>query len=459
MTRGERSPIVGRWFSQLGQAFLNQHHQLYIVGGAVRDFLLARSIDEWDLTTDAKPGEIETTLRKIGTRQIGTIGKEFGTITAVFSGEKVEITTFRSETYDPTSRKPQTSFGLSLSDDLSRRDFTINAIAYDWRKDVLIDPHNGQKDIDDKIIRSVGAASKRFDEDPLRMLRAIRFASQLEFAIERETLEAISQEKSRLAIVSAERIAQEFDKILLSQKPSDGIELLVNTELINFVLPELIPAIDLEFDPLEHKDIYHHILQVLDNTPAKLELRWCALLHDVAKPITRQKIKGEYHFLGHENVGAKMARVVLERLRYPKDFCQYLAKLVRLHQRIPGYDGSWSDGGVRRFVRDAGETLDDLLQFAEADVTGGNERKLALYKRHRQELRERIDELEKQAEIAKIKSPLSGEDLMKLFNRPAGPWIKPIKERLLAMVLDGELQADDKDTAEREARRLVGENV
>lgn len=444
---------------RLAKAFKDGGYDFYLVGGALRDQLLGREHTEWDAATDALPEQIIRLLKENGGKRIGTIGQRFGTITALFHHEPVEITTYRSESYQSDSRNPEVRFGKTLEDDLSRRDFTINALAYEPLTKELTDPWKGQNDLSAKRIEAVGNAGERFREDPLRMLRAVRFAVELGFEIEPKTLRAISEEKERFAILSVERVQQELNKILLSPQPSQGMELLNQTSLIAYILPEILPSIDLEFDPREHKDIYHHILQVLDNTPPKLELRWCALLHDIAKPLTRKKIGGEYHFLGHENVGAKIARQVLERLRYPNDFIKYVSKLVRLHQRIPNNDGAWTDGAVRRFVRDAGEALEDLFVFAEADSTGKNERKNAIYRARRDELRKRITELEKQAEIAKIKSPLSGEDLMELFHRPAGPWIKPVKEELLRLVLDGELGQDDKENAAKIAKSLVRGNT
>jgi len=446
---------IPRWLKTVATHFHAEGYELFLVGGAVRDQLLGRPTAEWDAATDAKPDTIETLFRQLGARGIGTVGKRFGTVTATIQGETLEVTTYRSEHYNHDSRKPITEFGSSIRDDLSRRDFTVNAIAANCRDGTLLDPFDGQADLKERIIRAVGNPTHRFHEDPLRMLRAIRFAVQLQFEIEDETLAAIGHERERFGILSAERVAQELNKILLSEQPSRGIQLIVETGLINYILPELLPSINLEFDPAEHKDIYGHILQVLDQTPPKLQLRWCALLHDIAKPSTRRKINGEYHFLGHENVGAKMARTILRRLKYPNEFIQYQTHLVRQHQRIPGYDGSWSDGGVRRFVRDAGEALDDLFAFAEADLTGKNERKRALYQSRRQELRARIEQLQKEAEIAKIKSPLDGQELMELFKRPAGPWIKPIKEHLLGLVLDGQLGEHDKERAAEIARQLL----
>lgn len=443
------------WLNELTRHFRTHNAELYLVGGAVRDSLLGKAITEWDAATSGWPDQTERLLRDYGATNIGTVGKRFGTITAQFQGEVIEITTFRAEHYEQNSRQPLTNFGATLRDDLSRRDFTINAIAYDALKDTLIDPFDGQADLAKKVIRAVGNPNQRFHEDPLRILRAIRLAVQLDFEIEPETTDALIQERERFAILSAERVSQELNKILLSDHPSRGIQLIVETGLVNYILPELLPSINLEFDPREHKDIYHHILQVLDQTPPKLALRWCALLHDIAKPLTRQKIAGEYHFLGHENIGAKMAQGILGRLKYPSDFIKYQNRLIRLHQRIPGYDGTWSDGGVRRFVRDAGDALEDLFEFAEADSTGKNEKKLALYKARRQELRERIEKLEQEAAIAKIKSPLDGAELMELFKRPAGPWIKPIKEHLLSLVLDGKLTESDKEKATEIARNYL----
>lgn len=446
---------IPAWLAELASTFRQQGSDVFVVGGAIRDQIIGNNVREWDLATATRPDKTEDILRKLGAKNIGTVGKRFGTITANFHGETVEITTFRTEQYESSSRKPETAFGTDLKDDLSRRDFTINAIAYSPIRKEIIDPFGGQADIAKKIIRAVGKPSLRFSEDPLRMLRAIRFATQLDFDIEPETMRAIIDERERFGILSAERVSQELDKILLSPQPSSGMRLIVESRLIEYILPELIPSINLEFEAHEHKDIYHHILQVLDQTPPSLNLRWCALLHDIAKPLTRQKINGEFHFLGHENLGGKMARTILSRLKYPNDFINELVHLVRQHQRIPGYDGTWTDGGVRRFVRDAGEALDDLFLFAEADQSGKNERKLALYRSRREELKERISKLEEEAQIAKIKSPLDGSELMELFKRPAGEWIKPIKEHLLSLVLDGKLAENDKVKAMDIARKLV----
>lgn len=444
------------WLTKLAGFWRENGHQLHAVGGAIRDQLLGRPVGEWDLTTDATPPETTMLLKKFGATAINLVGEQFGTVMAEFNSEKIEVTTYRSEKYDPDSRQPAVSFGQNILEDLSRRDFTINAIAYEPLSGQLLDPHHGQADLEAKIIRAVGDPDSRFREDPLRMLRAIRFAVQLGFTIDEATERAISSERERMGILSVERIRQEIDKLLLAKQPSVGVRMLVESGLINYILPELLASIDLEFDPAEHKDIYQHILQVLDNSPAKLELRWCALLHDIAKPLTRKKIGNEYHFLGHEVVGSRMAKDILRRLKYSTDFIDYVAKLVYLHQRLPNYGGEWTDGGIRRFVRDAGETLEDLFTFARADSTGKNEKKLAHYETLRQKLWTRIDELNKEAEIAKIKSPLSGEDLMTLFHRPPGPWIKPVKEHLLNLVLDGELAQSDKEAATKIARELLG---
>lgn len=446
---------VPQWLIELDRYFAQAGHQLFLVGGAVRNQLLKQDVTEWDAATDAHPEKIEKLLRDAHFKAINTIGKRFGTISAQFEGETIEITTFRSEAYEEYSRQPSVQFGNSLEEDLSRRDFTINAIAFSLRTRAIIDPYHGADDVTRRCLTTVGRPQSRFAEDPLRMLRAIRFAATLDFTIDQKTFRALIDERERFAILSVERVNQELSKMLLADQPSIGMKLLVESGLVNYILPELLPSIDLEFDARDHKDIYAHILQVLDNTPPKLELRWCALLHDIAKPLTRKKIGGEYHFLGHEVVGAKMSKQILRRLKYSNDFIEYVAKLVYLHQRIPNDDGLWTDGAVRRFVRDAGTALDDLFIFAESDSTGKNTQKLARYRAQRQQLRERIVELEKQAEIAKIKSPLSGDELVELFHRAPGPWIKPIKDELLRMVLDGELVADDKKRAAEIARRLA----
>lgn len=444
-----------RWLSDLAQNYSSESHQLFLVGGAVRDQLLDKPVNEWDCATDALPSETEHLLRKAGVKGINKIGERFGTIVGNYHGEVVEITTFRSEEYSEYSRNPEVKFGTDIESDLARRDFTINAIAYDLQNSKILDPHNGVADINNRRIHAVGRAVDRFREDPLRMLRAIRLAAVLGFTISHETLSAITTERERFSLLTIERVNQEVSKMLLAKSPSAGIKLLVETGLITYILPELLPSIDLEFDAKEHKDIYAHILQVLDNTPPKLELRWCALLHDIAKPLTRKKIGGEYHFLGHEVVGARMAKQILRRLKYSNEFVEYVSKLTYLHQRIPNDDGSWTDGAVRRFVRDAGDLLEDLFIFAEADSTGKNERKLQEYRKKRETLKKRITQLEQEAEIAKIKSPLSGDELVELFHRKPGPWIKPIKDELLRMVLDNELNAEDKKKAVEIARRLA----
>lgn len=443
------------WLKKLAEQFRAAGFEFYLVGGAVRNQLLGIPVREWDATTNALPNQSLNLLEAAGARNIFRVGERFGTVAGSFDNEPLEITTYRNEQYQADSRAPQVQFGQTLRQDLERRDFSVNAIALDPLTCELHDPFGGQTDLRAKLIKSVGPARVRFEEDPLRMLRAVRFMVELDFAISDEVIEAISHERERFGILSVERIAQELNKILVAPKPSRAISLLVETGLISYILPELLPCIDIEFDPSEHKDIYHHILQVLDNTPPKLELRWCALLHDIAKPQTRKKISGQFHFLGHEVVGAKVAKQVLRRLHYPSEIVDYVAHLVRLHQRLPNDDGNWTDGAVRRFVRDAGDGLQDLFAFAEADNTGTNTRKLEGYRIKREQLQERIKKLGEQAEIAKIQSPLDGQELMTLFHRPAGPWIKPVKEHLLGLVLDGKLAESDKEEATKLAKEFI----
>lgn len=447
-----------QWLENLAKYFQDKNFQFYIVGGAVRNFLTDKDVNEWDCTTDATPSEIEVCLKDFGATGINSIGKRFGTIIASYHNVPVEITTFRTEQYQEKNRNPKVTFGKDLNEDLARRDFTINAIAFDPITKKIFDPYDGQKDLKDKIIRAVGEPGSRFKEDPLRMLRAVRFMVELEFEISPTTLDAITHFKQGIELLSVERISQELDKILLSKKPSQAIRVLVETGLIEYFLPELIPSINLDFNPDDHKDIYHHILTVLDQTPAKLALRWCALLHDIAKPLTRKKIEGEYYFLGHEVVGAKLAKTILRRLKYSNEFINYVTKLVYLHQRLPNYNNDWNDGGIRRFVRDAGETLDDLFIFADADSSTANYKKIQTYRERRSLLRKRISELEKEAEIALIKSPLDGQELMTLFHRQPGPWIKPIKDYLLGLVLDNKLAPDDKKTATLKAKEFYKNN-
>lgn len=447
-----------RLFQILTERFAKAGKELYLVGGSVRDRLLKRPSPDLDFATDATPQETEAILSQPwppGVRvAIYKVGERYGTIGAVIDGQRVEITTYRGETYRD-SRKPEVEFIRSLQDDLARRDFTINAMAMSADGKV-IDPFGGRSDLAGRYIRAVGDPVERFKEDPLRMMRAVRFACQLGFEIERATFFAMSRKARLLQKISWERKAEEMTKILLSPRPSEGLKLLYNSFLLDYVIPELLPMIGLQQrGDYHHKDVWRHTLQVVDNTEPDLTLRWAATLHDIAKPVTKSVEDGEVHFFGHEVVGAEMARQVLTRLRYPSDLIERVAKLVRMHQRINLYESDWTVGAVRRFVLEAGEVLPMLFALSRADITSQRETRVAARMALVRELEQRVEQLRREEETEKIESPLDGNELMAIFGRPPGPWIREVKERLLNAVLDGEIAPDDKAGAEAIAREMM----
>ncbi len=440
----------------LAQKFNQNGYELYLVGGAIRDILLNKNPEEYDFTTNAKPEEIKKIINKTNPNILYTIGEKFGTIGAIYDQTKVEITTYRSEVYTPGNRHPEVNFGTTLQGDLSRRDFTINAIAYDPLKNTYIDPFNGQSDIKNQLIKVVGDSVNRFQEDPLRILRAIRFASTLNFKIEPETYSYLKKTATNLSTISAERISQELDKILLSQKPSQAFRVMTDTGILNFILPEFMILKDVEHETYKHKNIYEHTLQVIDNVKPTKKLRWLAVLHDIAKPQTKKFEKGKINFIGHEMLGSKLARQILKRLNYDKKFIDEVSSLVKLHLRVNLYSSDWADSAIRRLSLEVGDLMEDLIEFSYADITSAKQYKLDQGYKRISEFKYRLEEIKKQSELDKIKSPLSGEDLMIIFNQPPGPWIKPIKDRLLDLVIEGELSQNDKETAIKIAKQIYG---
>ena len=434
--------------------------ELFLVGGVVRDLLLNAPVaHDLDFATSATPPQTERALRAAGGK-VYTIGEKFGTIGAVFDDVQVEITTYRAEAYEPGSRKPTVAFGRSLEDDLGRRDFTINTVALDPHSGTLADPFAGQQDLSAGLIRAVGSPPERFEEDPLRLLRAVRFASRLGFEIESETARAISQSAAALGTISRERVRDELDKLLLSPAPARGIWLLCDLGLADFSLPEVpkLRGMQNEISPGRHKDVFDHTLQVLDRTPPRLALRWAALLHDIAKPITKRVENGKVTFHGHDLKGERMARRILADLHQPGELVDRVGRLVGFHLRANAYQGAWTDSAVRRFVLEVGDDLaEDLLALSRADVTTGRVERRTEIAQSVAELERRIQELRAQEDIARIASPLDGADLMELFGRGPGPWIQPIKDHLREMVIEGELAAGDKESAMPIARRLYDE--
>jgi poly(A) polymerase len=448
----------------LAQIFHAQQKQLYIVGGTVRDNLLHRGQSaDADLATDARPEEIKRLVAPTHPQAIVLVGERFGTVRLHYEGGIVEITTFRTEHYNPDSRKPEVGFGTNLEDDLLRRDFTINAMARDPLNSHIIDLFSGRQDLEAHVIRAVGSEpDKRFDEDPLRLLRAVRFAAQLNFTIEAETRNSIARQASKLQKISRERIRDEMNKLLLSPHASNGLNLLVEMGLMEWIIPEVLELRGVSQQPvpraLSTKDVYVHVLRVVERSAPRLVTRWGALLHDIAKPRTRTIEEGKVHFIGHEDVGSYMARDVLKRLHFDREFIDNVSKLVRLHMRANAYATEWTDGAVRRLMLDSDDVLPDLLDLSQADITSYRADKVARAVARVSELEVRCQRLKEEAERVPLKSPLDGNELMAMFERGPGPWLRPIKEYLLGLVIDGALSPDDKTEAIKLARTYLDEH-
>lgn len=417
---------------ELGQRFATANHKLALVGGCVRDVLTDRLGDDIDLTTDAVP-EVVVGLLRGWAEHVWDVGIKFGTVGAIRAGVQYEITTYRSESYEAGSRKPAVRYGATLSEDLVRRDFTINAMALRLPDLDFVDEHGGLTDLAARLIRTPAGPELSFGDDPLRMMRAARFASQLGFAVESATVAAMGELSARLEIVSAERIRDEFSKLLLTPDPRPGLELLVSTGLADVFLPEL-PALRLEVDEHHHhKDVYQHSLTVLEQAidlershqpPSEpdLVLRLAALLHDIGKPKTRRfEPGGTVSFHHHEVVGAKLVRRRLRAMRYPRDVVDSVTALVELHLRFHGYAaGEWTDSAIRRYVRDAGDELTRLHKLTRADCTSRNRRKAVALQQAYSDLESRIFELEQAEELAQVRPDLDGNQIMRILGVPPG---------------------------------------
>ena len=447
----------------LAEAFHAQQKQLYMVGGTVRDVLLHRGqSSDADLATDARPDEIKRLVAPTHPSAVILVGERFGTVRLHYSESIVEITTFRSERYNPESRKPEVCFGHNLEEDLARRDFTINALARDPLNGLIIDLFQGRQDLEDHILRAVGEEpDKRFDEDPLRLLRAVRFAAQLDFVIEPVTRQAIIRQAAKLQKISRERIRDEMNKLLLSPHPAHGLDLLVELGLMEWIIPEVLELRGVSQRPSPRaaptKDIYAHVLRVVDQSSPRLVARWGALLHDIAKPRTKTVEDSKVHFFGHEDLGAHMAYDILKRLHFDRDFIQSVSSIVHLHMRANAYASDWTDGAVRRLMIDSGDNLPDLLDLSRADITSYRPDKINKAAARVSELAIRCQQLQAEAERVPLKSPLDGNELMELFDRGPGPWLRPIKEHLLGLVIDGMLSPEDKEAAARIAHEMLNE--
>ena len=433
--------------TNLAIAFKAAGFKLALVGGPVRDAILGRLGNDLDFTTDAHPKDCEKILNKWAD-SVWDIGATFGTVAGKKGDITVEITTYRSESYELDSRKPNVEFGKTIEADLSRRDFTINAMALELTTDepTFIDLYNGVDDLQSKLIKTPGKPEDSFSDDPLRMMRAARFMSQLNFTIDPAVIAAIKRMAARLEIISAERIRDEFIKIIMSDNPRLGITLLVETGLADIFLPE-IPKLKLEIDEHHHhKDVYEHTLTVLEQAIAleerlggpNLTLRLAALLHDIGKPKTKELIAGGgVSFHHHEVVGSRLCKERMKKLRFDNHIIKDVAQLVFLHLRFHGYgNGEWTDSAVRRYVRDAEELLIHLHLLTRADCTTRNQKKAEGLAKTYDQLEERIALLMEQEELNKIRPDLSGEQVMEILSIKPSPAVGKAYDFLLELRLE-----------------------
>ncbi|MFD1715131.1 CCA tRNA nucleotidyltransferase [Amnibacterium flavum] len=454
---------TSRPVARLSQAFAEAGQELALVGGPVRDAFLGRSAPDLDFTTDATPERILEIVRPIASAH-WDIGRAFGTIGAKVAGETVEITTYRADSYDADSRKPEVVFGDSLEGDLGRRDFTVNAMALRLPERVLVDPTGGLEDLMAGRLRTASDPDVSFDDDPLRMMRAARFTASLGFVLDDAARVSMTERAERIGIISAERVRDELVKLISSDAPHAGLELLVDTGIAERILPEL-PALRLTVDgEHRHKDVYEHSLTVLDQaielegsrsddpdrTP-DVVVRLAALLHDIGKPATRRfEGGGTVTFHHHDVVGAKLARKRLRALRFDNATIDSVGALIELHQRFFGYtEGGWTDSAVRRYVRDAGDQLERLHILTRADVTTRNRRKAERLAHAYDDLETRIAELAAREEMDSVRPDLTGEQIMDALDISPGPAVGRAYRFLL------ELRLDEGPLGEEEATRRL----
>ena len=443
---------------EIGAAFDATGHELYLVGGSVRDAFLGRLSSDLDLTTDARPEQVQQIVRRWAD-SVWETGIEFGTVGVGKGEHRLEITTFRADTYDQVTRNPEVRFGDRLDDDLVRRDFTVNAMAVRVTSagpGEFLDPLNGLAALRAQVLDTPAAPEISFGDDPLRMLRAARFVSQLGFTVAPRVRTAIEEMAPQLGRISAERVAAELDKLLLGADPVAGIDLLVQTGMGEVVMPE-VGGMQMAIDEHhQHKDVYQHSLTVLrqaialeDDGP-DLVLRWSALLHDIGKPATRRhEADGGVSFHHHEVVGAKMVRKRLRALKYSKQMVDDISHLVYLHLRFHGYGGGkWTDSAVRRYVTDAGPLLPRLHKLVRADCTTRNKRRAARLQANYDQLEARITELTAQEDLARVRPDLDGNQIMQLLDIPAGPQVGEAWRFLKELRLDRGPLTDDEARAE-----------
>ena len=455
LQRNTSNPLLDR----LGALFEAAGYELSLVGGPVRDAILGRVAPDLDFTTSANPDQILKILKPISSAT-WDIGREFGTIAAQIGEEKVEITTYRADSYDKTTRKPTVEFGDNLEDDLVRRDFTVNAMALRLPSRTFVDPHSGLRDLLLQTLKTPSKPEISFSDDPLRMMRAARFASQLGFEIEPETFDAMRDMAERITIISAERVRDELSKLLLSSDPRPGLEALVDSGIAALVLPEL-PALKLEADEHHHhKDVYQHtltvVMQAIDyekdyGLEKDLILRLAALLHDIGKPATKRlEAGGAVSFHHHDVVGSKLAKKRLQELKFDNDTIKAVSRLVELHLRFFGYsDQQWSDSAVRRYVRDAEDQLLRLHALTRADVTTRNKRKADRLAHAYDDLEQRIALLREQEQLDAMRPELDGQQIMEILG------IKPGREVGEAYSFLLEIRLDEGEIGFEEAKKRL----
>ena len=444
---------MGISHQDLAGAFQDRGYQLWLVGGALRDRLLGIDSHDLDYATDADPDGVEALVRGLGAT-VTTVGKRFGTIGVRVQGFWSEITTFRGDSYSGGTRWPDVTFGASIEEDLARRDFTINAFAEDAFSHRFLDLYGGREDLAARVVRAVGDPDTRFREDPLRILRGIRFASQLDFEVEPATLTGMAETADLIPTLSQERVTAELDRLLQGANPARGLEVLRETGALQFALPELAPMVGCEQNRFHKFDVWGHsvaTVQAVAATPETLRLRrWAALLHDLGKPAIRHvKANGEWGFYRHETIGAELATALLDRLKLGRAESHAIVLLVRRHMDRPEPGDRRS---VRRFMAKVPEHWRDLVALKRADNASHT------YDDH--DYHDRLEAAclraeEEEREALRAESPLTGDDLVRIFDREPGPWIRVIKDRLSALVLDGDLAPGDRDSAERIARRML----
>ncbi len=434
---------------RLAEAFSDR--QLFLVGGSLRDALLGRKSSDLDLATDARPDEVRSRVEPWAD-SVWLAGEKFGTVGLSKDDVKAEITTFRSETYDGVSRKPAVAFGTDIHADLSRRDFTVNATARNVHTGEMLDPFHGRRDVEERVVRFVGHPEDRIREDPLRMLRAVRFCAQLGFELDPEGAAAIATHAEDLRRISWERIRDEFDGVLLSSNPKQGLRLALDLDLARHFIPELT-SLHLPEPGRHHlKDVLEHTLDTLANVPPEQVLRYAALLHDIAKPETFTTDESGVHFHRHEKVGAERARQILTRLRQPSELIAQVEMLIVHHLRIPYYTSQWSDSAIRRLMFDLGDHLEAAIVLAEADVQASEPSDYPEFQHRLSELRTRVKQVGEAAELARMKPLLNGDEVMALLEIGPGPRVGEVLDFLLDQQIEGTIATREQAGAAVERR-------